>query len=84
MITTGSPSFDCPMSIDADEANSSAIPTSVTSKVLPYKSFCPRRSDKTDTPLQPIAIPTIPFLQALPVLSLIITPTFFRKNFELN
>ncbi|SVA96221.1 uncharacterized protein METZ01_LOCUS149075 [marine metagenome] len=74
-MMTGSPSLACPINIDAAEASSSVIPTSVVSKVLSYKSFLPLRSDNTVTPLEPIAMPTMPFLQALPALSFIITPT---------
>jgi len=74
--TTGSASFPWPINKEAAEAISSALPTSVTSKVFPNKSRLPFKSDRTSAPLEPIAIPTIPFLQALPELSLIINPIF--------
>ena len=80
--TTGKPSFPCPINNEAADAISSAIPTSVTSNVLPNKSVSPLKSDNTLAPLEPIAIPTIPFRHALPELSLIMTPIFISVCFS--
>src|SRR5215472_4045076 len=77
--TMGTASSACPIKSPAAAAISSAKPVSVTSNSLPKRSGRPRRSTNEGNPAAPSATPTVPFRQARPKLSLMMTPSSTPK-----
>src|SRR5437016_4247744 len=77
--TMGIASSAWPINSPAAAAISSAKPVSVTSNSRPKRSGWPRRSTSAGRPAAPSATPTVPFRQARPKLSLMMTPMLIPK-----
>ena len=71
--TIGRPSSACPCKSEAADDSSSAIASSLTRKGFLKRSGRPRRSKSAGIPETPSAVPVVPFRQARPRLSLIMT-----------